>query len=129
VRRQAAFRTLTEEQKATLLSLLKADAPQELYFLSDPDPESTSFGDQISGGLNAAGWKTVGHPYNWGTVEHYPEGVELMIADVSKPAPRGAAVLQGALKKVGIQANGVSFVMVGEGKFALFVGLKPKSKD
>jgi hypothetical protein len=126
LKRQQAPRTLTEKQKNLLFSLLKPEGPQELYFVSAPDPESQGYADEISSVLNSAGWKTSVHPYNWGTIERYPEGVEILLSDVKKPAPRGAAVLQGALKTIGVEANGVSFGMVGEGQFALFIGLKPK---
>ncbi len=50
-------------------------------------------------------------------------------SDVSKPAPRGAAVLQTALRKVGIDAGGGSFPTFGEDGFLLYVGLRAKPKQ
>jgi hypothetical protein len=129
LRRHTAYRTLTDRQKSVLFSILKSHSPQQLYFISATDPEATSYGDQISGVLNAAGWKTESHPSNWGTVEHYSEGVSVMVADITKPALPAAVILQRALVQVGIEASAVSFGMVGEGHFALYVGLKPKAKD
>jgi hypothetical protein len=128
LKREQTPRTLSKEQRATLLELLKPEAPQELYFVCAPDPESTGYGDEITSVLSAAGWKTVVHPYNWGTLEHYTEGVQIWVADVKKPVPRGAAMLQVALKKIGVDAEGASFFMIEEGKFGLYVGLKPKSQ-
>lgn len=116
LKRQIAYRTLTEEQRAILLSILKPEAPQDLYLVIAPEPESTSFANEISQVLHLAGWNTEFHPSNWGTVEHYPEGVVIMISDVSKPP-------------VGIEIHVMNFPMVGEGKFALFVGLKPKTQN
>jgi hypothetical protein len=121
-------RTLSEEQKSSLQALLKSGAPQELYFVCAPDVESTRFGDEIISVLNAAGWKTVMHPYNWGSMEHQSEGVQIWVADVKKPAPNGAVILQLALKKIGVDAVGAEFFMIEEGKFALYVGLQPIAK-
>jgi hypothetical protein len=127
LRHQQAGRALSAQQKAQLLSLLKLESPQELYFLSAPDSESQTFADQLFAILRAAGWKTSLPPYNWGTVQHYPVGVVILTADL-KNAPRGAVVLQGSLKKIGIESSGLSFEMVPAGKFGLFVGLKPQPK-
>jgi hypothetical protein len=112
LKEQQGYRELTEDQKTRLIALLKPYAPQQLYFLSAPDAEATEYGDEISSALNAAGWKTIGPQYNWGTITHQGEGVWVQISDVSKPAPRGAALLQNALKTVGIEANGGSFPML-----------------
>ena len=129
LRDQQGYRELKEDQKTKLIALLRPYAPQQVYFFSAPDAEATEYGDEIASALNAAGWKTVGPQYNWGTITHQGEGVWVEVGDVSKPAPRGAAVLQIALKKIGIDANGSSFPMVGEGGFLLYVGLRPRSKQ
>ena len=128
LKEQQGYRELTEDQKTQLIALLKPYAPQQLYFLSAPDAEATEYGDEISSALNAAGWKTVGPQYNWGTITHQGEGVWVQSSDVGKPAPHGAAVLQTALKKIGIDAKGGSFAMVGENGFFLYVGLRSKPK-
>jgi hypothetical protein len=129
LKQQQGYRELTEDQKTQLIALLRPYAPQQVYFVSAPDAEATEYADEISSALNSAGWKTVGPQYNWGTMTHQGEGVWVQVSDVGKPAPRGAAVLQTALKKIGIDANGGSFPMVGENGFLLYVGLRPRSKQ
>jgi hypothetical protein len=42
---------------------------------------------------------------------------------------RGAVTLQAAFTKVGVEVHVMNFPMAGEGKFALFVGVKPKNKN
>ncbi len=120
-----SYRTLNPTQTATLLSMLKQAPPQELYFIFAPDPESQSFGNELSRVLTAAGWKLAVHPYNWGTIETYPTGLRIYVTDV-KNAPKGAAILQASLKKAGFESEGVSFAMVGQGHFALYAGPKPR---
>jgi hypothetical protein len=127
LRHQQTGRALSETQKAELLSLLKSESHQEMYFISAPDSESQTFADELSAVFNEAGWKTNYPPYNWGTTQHYPVGLAILVAD-PKNAPPGAVVLQRSLKKIGIESNGLPFEMVPAGKFGLFVGLKPQVK-
>jgi hypothetical protein len=117
-------RHLSEDQKTKLASLLKAAAPQELYFVSAPDAETTYFSSEILSVLASAGWQVVPHPPNWGTIERQGQGLFIMVADVNK-VPRGAAVLQQALKQIGIEATGQTFVMVPTDKFGIYLGVKP----
>jgi hypothetical protein len=55
-------RHLNKDQKTKLESLLKMSAPQELYFVSAPDAETTYFGNELVNTLDSAGWKVVPHP-------------------------------------------------------------------
>jgi len=78
--------------------------------------------------LTSAGWKLEMHPYNWGTLETYPAGVQVWVGD-TKQAPRGASVLQSALTNIGVQAPGWNFFMLEkQDKFALYLGPKPLQK-
>jgi hypothetical protein len=121
---QVQQRHLSEEQRIKLLSLLKVPAPQELYFVSAPDAETTYFGNDILSALDSAGWKVVPHPPNWGTIEHQGVGMFILVADVTKP-PREAVLLQQALREVGIEANGQNFVMMPVNKFGIYIGVRP----
>jgi hypothetical protein len=121
---QAEQRQLSSEQEAQLGSLLKPLAPQEIYFICAPDPESNRFADQISRVLNSAGWKTELHPYNWGTLERFSEGIQVWVKDIKQPN-RAAATLQAALRSVGVHSVGLNFSMLEEGRIALYVGSKP----
>jgi hypothetical protein len=126
LKEQQGYRELTETQKAQLIALLKPYAPQTLYFICAPDSETTTFADEIASALDAAGWKTKGPPYNWGTITHYTAGVQIQVADVTKPVSQGASVLQAALIKVGVHTDASNFPMVGPNGFLLYVGLRPK---
>jgi flagellar hook-basal body complex protein FliE len=110
-RKQNAYRELTAQQQQTLLSLLKPSAPQELYFVCSPDPESQHYFTELSSVLTSAGWKLEMHPYNWGTLQTYPVGVQVWVGD-AKNTPRGASVLQSALTKIGVEAPGWEFFML-----------------
>ena len=112
----------------TLISLLKPDGPQEIYFVRATDPESQHFANEIEGALASAGWKPVMQPYNWGTWLTFPNGVEIMVQDIKDP-PRFAVSLQIALMKIGIKALPVSFNMVGKGRVALYIGPNPRLKE
>ncbi|HVA94943.1 MAG TPA: hypothetical protein VNI36_08580 [Candidatus Dormibacteraeota bacterium] len=126
---EQGYRELSEDQKAQLIAFLKPYAPQKYYFICAQDAEATEYADEIVEALKSAGWEAVGPGYNWGTITHQGEGVWVEVSDVNKPAPHGAAVLQMALRKVGIDAGGASFPMVGEDGFLLYVGLRPKPKQ
>jgi hypothetical protein len=102
-------RHLSDDQKDKLVSVLKVAAPQELYFISAPDAETTYFSNEILSVLQSAGWNVVPHPPNWGTIDRQGQGLFIMVADLNKP-PRGAIVLQQALKQVGIDSSGQTFV-------------------
>jgi hypothetical protein len=126
---QQGYRELTEDQKTQLIAFLKPYAPQKYYFICAPDAEATEYGDAIVDVLKSAGWEAMGQTYNWGTITHEGEGVLVMVRDVNKPAPLGAAALQTALRKVGIDAGGGNFPMVGPDGLLLYVGLRPKPKQ
>jgi hypothetical protein len=127
VRQANAYRTLSPQQKETLLTALKAAGPETLYFICSPDPESQQYFSELSGVLTSAGWKLEMHPYNWGTIETYPSGVQVWVSDPND-APRGAAMLQAALKKVDVDAQGLKFFMMKKDNFTLYVGPKPHGK-
>jgi hypothetical protein len=116
-------RHLGDDQKEKLASLLKV-APQDFYFVSAPDAETTHFGNDILGVLHSAGWNFVMHPPNWGTIEHQGQGLFIQVADENNP-PRGAIVLQRALQQVGVDATIQTFVMVPIGKFGIYLGVNP----
>ena len=126
LKRQHAPRTLTPQQKASLVTMLKILSPQELYFVCSPDPESQQYFAQLANAFTSAGWKFVFHPSNWGTVVLYPAGLQVWVSDTRSP-PRGALVLQEAFKKIGVKLRMTQFLMVGEGKFTLYVGPKPSN--
>lgn len=117
-------RHLTPEQKQLMLPILKTEAPQELYFDCSPDPESQRYFAEISAFLAASGWKVMVHPYNWGTIQTYPPGLQVQVADMKNP-PRGAAALQTAFRNAGVEAAGAVFFMLPPDKFALYVGSNP----
>jgi len=124
LQQQVQQRHLSEDQKTKLASLLKVVAPQEFYFVSAPDAETTYFGSEIVSVLDSAGWKVVPHPYNWGTIDRQGQGLFILVGDVNKP-PRAAVVLQQALKAIGIESNGQTFVMVPTDKFGIYLGVNP----
>jgi hypothetical protein len=93
IENERAPRVLTKKQRDTLFSLLKLEAPQELYLVSALDQESRNFSNMLMAVLTEAGWKVVPHPPNWGTIESYPDGLELLVPDVTKPVSRGGAQL------------------------------------
>jgi len=123
-----AYRGLSSKQREKMLALLRANGPASLYFVTSPDPESQHFFAEIANVLTSAGWKLEMHPYNWGTLETYPAGVQVWVGD-TKQAPRGASVLQSALTNIGVQAPGWNFFMLEkQDKFALYLGPKPLQK-
>ncbi|MGA2426374.1 MAG: hypothetical protein ABSG07_20425 [Terriglobales bacterium] len=124
VRNQA--RHLSEDQKTKLASLLKAAGPQEFYFVSAPDAETTHFGNEILTVLDSAGWKVVPHLAGWGEIAHQGEGVYIWVSDVNK-APQGAIVLQQALKEIGVDAVGSNYPLMWKDKFGIYLGVKPAS--
>jgi hypothetical protein len=127
LQQQIKQRHLSESQKAKLASLLRADSPQEFYFLCAPDAETTYFSNEILNVLESAGWKAVPHPPNWGTIERSGVGVLILVHDVTQPVSRGAIVLQQALKEIGIEAPGSNFLMAPNDKITLYVGVRPES--
>ena len=127
LRQQVQQRNLTEDQKVKLTSLLKAAAPQELYFVSAPDAEATYFSNELLSVLDSAGWKAVPIPLNLGGIYRQGEGISILVGDVTKPVSRGVFVLQQALKQVGIEAMGQNCPLTTNDKFALYVGVKPRS--
>jgi hypothetical protein len=122
-----AERHLTDDQKAKLASLLKAESPQEFYFLCAPDAESTYFANEILSVLESVGWKPVQPPDNWGTIERQGVGVSMLVRDMTAPVPRAGVALQQALKEIGIDAPGVNFPMAPNDKITLYVGVRPPS--
>jgi|SRR3984885_724370 len=120
-------RHLSDDQKEKLASLLKVAAPQDFYFVSAPDAETTHFGNEILGVLHSAGWTFVLHPPNWGTIEHEGQGLFIQVADENKP-PRGAIVLQQAFQQVGIAVTFQTFMMVPTGKFGIYLGVNPAAR-
>jgi hypothetical protein len=126
---EQGYRELSKDQRAQLIAILKPYAPQKYYFVCAPDAETTEYADEIVDALKSAGWEAIGLGSNWGMITHQGEGVWVQVSDVSKPAPHGAVVLQTALRKVGIDAGGGSYPMVGEDGFLLYVGLRPKPKQ
>jgi len=119
-------RTLTKKQKDTLLALLKPEAPQELFIFRAPDQESVSYATAIQAILGEAGWKVVEYPRNAGTITSFPDGLELLVADVAKPVSRGAFKLQESFERIGLRMPAAPLLLIPEGKFALYVGPKPK---
>jgi hypothetical protein len=119
-------RHLSQDQKVNLATLLAA-APQDFYFVSAPDAETTHFGNDILSVLQAAGWNFVMHPPNWGTIEHQGQGLFIQVADENKP-PRGAVLLQQAFQQVGVEATIQTFMMVPIGKFGIYLGVNPVSR-
>lgn len=119
-----AVRSLTAAQISTLKSLLAPAAPQELYFVCSPDSEAQAYFRELAAALSGAGWKIENYPYNWGRFDLFTPGVQIWVGDAHH-APRGAAVLQAALKKIGVDAPGANFIMLtgpDKDKFALYVG-------
>jgi len=123
-KREHAPRTLSEKQKTDFITLLKASSPQELYFINAPDPETQEYAISILDALSKAGWKTSYPPYNWGTIRSYGFGIEVCVPDPAKPGPRGAVALQAALKEIGADAYTQHCGLLGEGQFAMVVGLQ-----
>jgi|SRR5579859_4143024 len=119
-------RTLTKKQKDTLLALLKPEAPQEILLLRAPDQESVNYAASIQAVLSEAGWKVVPYSENAGIITSYPEGLELLVADVTKHVSRGAFKLQEGFEKIGLPLPAVSFGSFSKDRFGLYVGPKPK---
>jgi hypothetical protein len=117
-------RTLTKKQKDVLLALLKPEAPQELFILRAPDQESVIYAAAIQTVLSESGWKVVPYP-GPGTLASYPDGLELLVADVTKPVSRGAFKLQESFTKIGLSLPAASFPFSKDG-FGIYVGPKPK---
>jgi hypothetical protein len=126
---QQGYRELSQDQRTRLIAFLKPYAPQKYVYISSPDAEATEYGDELVDALKSAGWEASGPSYNWGTITHQGQGVLVEVLDTTKPAPRGAAALQTALRSVGIDAGGSSFPMVGPDGFLLYVGLRPKTPN
>jgi hypothetical protein len=126
LQQQTEQRHLSEDQKTNLISLLKTEGPQEFYFITATDPETTYFSNEILDALQSAGWKPVPHPPNWPIFERPGQGVQVWVGDVTK-APRAAFILQQSLMKSGIDAMGQNFFMLSNDKIALYVGIKPVS--
>lgn len=120
-----AQRHITAEQRARIVPLLKAAGPQELFFVCSPDPESQIYFRDIIQMFREAEWKFVAHPPNWGTVELYSPGVQILVAELDKDVPHTAIDLQAALKAGGIDAPSLRFIMMTPQKFGLYVGPKP----
>ena|ERR1700733_102889 len=127
LQQQAYQRHLTDDQKAKLIQLLKADAPQEFYFISAPDPETTYFSNEILAALDSAGWKAVPHPPNWPVFEKPGQGIIVWVDGYvaeDKDVPRGAVALLQALKAIGFEPAPGKFIMMPKGKFGIYVGIK-----
>jgi hypothetical protein len=119
-------RTLTKKQKEALLALLKPEAPQELFIFRAPDQESVIYAAAIQAVLSEAGWKVVPYSENAGRLTSYPDGLELLVADVTKPVSRGAFKLQESFAKIGVSLPAVSFDLFSKDRFGIYVGPKPK---
>lgn len=127
LKRDQAGRVLTSRQRSVLLAQLKAIPPQHLYFVCSPDPESEAYLNQLSVVFRKVGWQVgpagIQLGFRLGT---YVTGLRILVKD-PKAAPLGAAALQAALRKAGIDAPGMgSFpFLIGKEEFALYIGPKP----
>ena len=99
-----AQRILSEDQKATLLTLLSQHKGLEVILLNVlGDKDSQEYRDEFAELFQRAGWTVKQPPFRLPVRD--VQGLRLLVADLAK-APQAAIVLQQALKAVGIDADG-----------------------
>lgn len=115
-------RSLGTIDREKLLAQLRMHKGYEIVVRHSPNLESQGFAEQISSTLVAAGWTLNPTPFR--IIEKDATGLFIVVNDVKK-APEGAAVLQVALKSIGLVAIGLANPSVPDGTFELYVGQKP----
>jgi len=124
VRDRIKARHFTEEQEATLLSLLKGAPTGSIrVHYAEQDGEARAFADQIVGVMKKARWYVEGHePIQQ---NRRPDKTEDLVFDVplNSPPPASLQPLRDALAKVGF-SSGTRDLGSADGVVDLFVGSK-----
>jgi hypothetical protein len=125
LREITAQRSLTPEQKESILAVLKKYPPQEIRIMRMDDMETQTYAEEISQVLVDAKWTIARAPFR--IITHAIPGLMILVTDMNAP-PAGALALQEAFDKAGIPAPGGASTDAGPDKFILWVGPKVLKK-
>lgn len=116
-------RSLTQPQQAMLLNLLRTEGKGSLVITAVmSDPEAERFALELYDLFRSAGWSPQG--VNLAMMSPAPTGMFMRIRARESP-PTHAALIQGALAAVQIEAPGVIDPKLGPDTVELVVGHKP----
>lgn len=118
IREKQSPRELDLRQKETLKEMLRGHPQKVMVEVLANDKEAAEFGDKLSKALGESGWDA---GFVFAVLTPF-SGLTIIVRDAQFPE---AALLQQALRAVGIEAGGSLDPSMGPGQIILRVGSKP----